>query len=92
MHYNEEKQELILREQAASGLSMPEFSQRTGIEAKKLYGWRRKFRERAAGKQPGTAEFARVQSGHSVEITTGSGLKIKVPLESLRAVLKELEG
>ena len=78
------EKERLLAEQAASGKSIASFSRERGLDPQVLY----EFRKRR--NKSGTGSFARVQTGVTVQIELGSGIRITAPLESLAAVLKEL--
>jgi hypothetical protein len=66
----------------SSGLSAAEYARRRGLRVEALYRWQAEARRPAGG-------FSRVQTGVVVEVQA-SGVLIKVPLESLHAVIKEL--
>jgi hypothetical protein len=69
-------------------MSVAAFSRERGVSAKAMYGWQRKEAERV--NNPEQRQFTRVQCGHTIRIELSSGIKLKVALESLKAVLKEL--
>ena len=66
----------------SSGLSAVEYARQRGLRVEALYRWQAEARQTAGG-------FSRVQTGVVVEVQV-SGVQIKVPLESLRAVVNEL--
>lgn len=66
----------------SSGLSAAEYARQRGLRVEALYRWQ------AEERRP-TGEFSWVQTVVVVEVQV-PGVLIKVPLESLRAVIKEL--
>ena len=89
MIYTAEERLRLIAEQAASGLSVAEFSRQRGLSAKAMYSWQSKVEGRESKPEP--KQFSRVQSGHKITIELLSGLKLTVSLESLKAVIRELE-
>ena len=82
------ERERLLAEQKQSGQSIAEFCRARGIDPQLLY----EYRKRQASKQQVGGSFARVQTGTAVTLELpGSGIRISTALESLRAVLRELE-
>lgn len=75
--------ERIVQEQAASGLGVVEFCRKHGIKANNFYNWR-------ANLKKDIPRFARVASERLVEIELEGGLRLKVAVEDLKAVLLEL--
>ena len=82
----EANREQLLREQEQSGKSIVGFSRERGIDPKVLYEQRRLRRRRKAA-----PTFVRVPLGVTVTLDLQSGIKLTLPLESLNAVLRELE-
>lgn len=82
----EVSREQLLREQERSGKSIVGFSGERGIDPKMLYEQRRLRRRRKAA-----PTFVRVPLGITVTVELQSGIKLTHPLESLNAVLRELE-
>ena len=90
----EEVRAKILRELAQSGLSAAAFCRERGLSLNNVYHWQQKARAKnrllnGTG-APTTGSFALVQTGITVTIEVGTGVRLVVPLEGLKAVLKEL--
>jgi hypothetical protein len=83
------EQERVLSEQISSGKSIAEFCRERGIKAEQVYEWRqrRKGTEKKLNNAP---RFSRVETGVEITVELESGIKLKVSLESLKAVLCEL--
>lgn len=74
-----------LKEQAASGLSVGKFAQREGLDAERLYRWRRRFAAEgepqhvAATATPALIEIRpSLRSGQLVEVLLSSGVTLRV--------------
>jgi hypothetical protein len=78
---------------ASSGLSVPAFALREGLDPQRLYLWRRKFAGEPVG-GPGFVEL-RTKAAERIEVVLRSGEVIRVPEsfapETLRGVLEVLE-
>ena len=81
------EEERLVADQESSGLSISEFCRRRGLPASRLYGMRKRRMARSR-REPG--QFVRVGIGAIIEVEVSTGLKLRVPLESLRSVLREL--
>ena len=73
----------LVREQHASGESVPEFCAARGLEAKTFYVWRQRIKE-------GEERFARVSTDRRVELELSSGVTLRVAVEDLKSVLEAL--
>ena len=91
---------IVLEALARSGQSVREFAEEHGIDAQRLYLWRRRvaggdrttFRELVVrAVRPGTAEW----EGSAFDVTLPSGVKVRVPAsfdaEELRRLLAVLD-
>ena len=77
-----ERAELV-REQASSGQSVPEFCARRGLREKSFYVWRQRARALEG-------QFARIQTDKRIEIELKGGAILRVALEDLKAVIEAL--
>lgn len=73
----------LVREQKASGQSVPEFCAARGLEEKTFYVWRQRTKE-------GDERFARVRTDRRVELELSSGVTLRVAVEDLKSVLEAL--
>lgn len=71
-----------LDEQRRTGKSAAAYCRERGIQIGKFYSWKKRKKEVSPG-------FARVQTDITVQIEIGA-VKLHVPLETLNAVLSEL--
>jgi transposase-like protein len=83
MRYGAEQIEQLVKQQGESGVSVPEFCRSQGLSEKTFYVWRQRVKE-------SSNKFARVQTGITVTLELPEGLKLQVPLESLKLVIAEL--
>ena len=80
----------IIREQEASGLSIVEYCAQRGIRPNNFYNWRNKLRGDNVLINSDTNRFARVETQSLVSLELESGVKLKVAVSDLKAVLMAL--
>jgi len=78
-------------EQKSSGLSIPEFCKERGIRPNNFYNWRSKVSANEAPTVAGIKDrFAKVETQSRVSLELENGVKLKVAVEDLKAVLSAL--
>ena len=87
MELTREERAQVLNRYEASGLTVTEFCRREGLETRLLYHLRRANREKTR-KEVG--HFARVEGARRVELELPEGVTVRVAVEDLGAVLREL--
>ena len=75
--------ESIVKEHEQSGLSVHEYCEQKGIRANTFYNWRSKLK----GEKP---KFLKVETESRVILELEGGVKLKVSIEDLKAVLAAL--
>jgi len=73
----------MVKEQEQSGLSITEYCKQKGIRANTFYNWRSKLKE----PEP---KFLKVETKSRVTLELEGGVKLKVSVEDLKAVLAAL--
>ena len=74
----------LVKEQQASGESVPQFCAARGLKEKQFYVWRQRY-----GVQP-EARFVRVSDDKRVELELASGVRLRVAVADLKTVLQAL--
>ena len=83
----------IIREQEASGLSVVEFCTREGIRPNNFYNWRNKLiklQGSSGSMNDGKNRFARVETQSLISLELENGVKLRVSVSDLKAVLMAL--
>lgn len=83
-YWRAEEARAALDDQQASGLSVTQFAQREGLQAQRLYLWRRRFAAADDGR-PKLPQFIEVLPPYarssSVEVALRSGVVVKAPVD-----------
>ena len=80
----------IISEQEASGLSIVEYCAQRGIRPNNFYNWRNKLRGDNVSNGGGSNRFARVETQSLISVELENGVKLKVAVSDLKAVLLAL--
>ena len=80
----------IIREHEASGLSIVEYCAQRGIRPNNFYNWRNKLKVANVSLNGDKNRFARVETQSLVVLELETGVKLKVAVSDLKAVLMAL--
>ena len=80
----------IVRQQEASGLGIVEYCAQRGIRPNNFYNWKAKLKAGNHSASNDNNRFAKVETQSVVSIELENGVKLKVAVSDLKAVLMAL--
>lgn len=87
MRYSTSQQQEMLKEQESSGLTVPQYCLKKGINEKRLYYWRKRMRLQSVSK---FAQVVTEPRKEKVTIKLPEGIELQVAVGLLKTVLQEL--